>query len=85
MCGGPPPPPPPPPLPPSPPPPLPPTAPPPETEDVDTLGTDLDPKVREAQSDKATGQRKGTDELKIDLDTEVQTGSDTSDTGGLGY
>jgi len=83
MCGSPPPIPPPPPLPPSAPPPLPPTAPPPETEDVDALGTDLDPKVREAQSDKATGQRKGTDELKIDLDSELQTGTGSSDTSGL--
>jgi len=84
MCfgGGAPAPPPPPPLPPAPPPPLPPKKPLPEPTPVET---DINPKVKKAQSKKAMNpQAKGTQALKIPLNPDVNTaGAAGGATGGL--
>ena len=69
----------PPPLAPAPPPPLPPTAPLPEDDLVSD--TDINPKVRDAKSDKEGNQQsQGTRDLRIDRDPQVNTG--TNVTGG---
>ena len=81
MCGSPPSPPPPPPLPPTPPPPPTPKAAPPAP---DPIGTDVNPKAMDAKSKKSKGaQSQGTGQLKIPLDTSVQTGGASS--GGVQY
>ncbi len=65
-------PPPPPPLPPAPPPPLPPTKPLPEPTPVET---DINPKVKKAQTNKTmNAQSKGTQALKIPLKSDVNVG-----------
>ena len=72
--------PPPPPLPPPPPPPLPPVAPPPDPTPVET---EINPAVREARTKKnENAQRTGTGGLRIDLEPEVNTGTNTP-SGGL--
>ena len=78
------PPPPPPPLPPAPPPPLPPTAPT-VVPDATSVETDINPQVREAKSKKARNEMsKGTSELRIPLEGQVNTGGNAgSTTGGL--
>ena len=78
------PPPPPPPLPPAPPPPLPPTAPTP-VPDAAAVETDINPQVREAKSKKARNEMsKGTSELRIPLESQVNTGGNAgSNVGGL--
>ena len=72
----------PPPLAPPPPPPAPPTAPLPEAAPVET---DINPQVREAKSRKTRNEMsKGTAELRIPLEGEVNTsGNAGSTTGGL--
>tara|TARA_R100000458_G_scaffold55766_1_gene60031 strand:- start:423 stop:683 length:261 start_codon:yes stop_codon:yes gene_type:complete len=84
MCfgGRPPSPPPPPPLPPPPPPPAPPTAPLPEAAPVET---DINPQVREAKQKKPRNEMsRGTAELRIPLEGQVNTGGNAgSATGGL--
>ena len=75
-------PPPPPPLAPPPPPPAPPTAPLPEAAPVET---DINPQVREAKSKKARNEMsRGTAELRIPLEGQVNAGTNAgSTTGGL--
>ena len=75
-------PPPPPPLAPPPPPPAPPQAPLPEAAPVET---DINPQVREAKSKKSRNEMsKGTSELRIPLEGQVNTGGNAgSTTGGL--
>ena len=84
MCfggGGSPAPPPPPPLPPAPPPPLPPQKPLPEPTPVET---DINPKVKKAQSKKAGNpQAQGTQALKIPLNPDVNVGGAGGAAGGL--
>ena len=71
--------PPPPPLPPPPPPPLPPTAPPPDPTPVET---DINPAVRQARTKKdENAQKKGTGDLRIKLEPEVNTGTSTPSGG----
>ena len=75
-------PPPPPPLAPPPPPPAPPAAPLPQAAPVET---DINPQVREAKSKKTRNEMsKGTSELRIPLEGQVNTGGNAgSTTGGL--
>ena len=85
MClkfgGSPPSPPPPPPLAPPPPPPEPPRAPLPEPE---PLETEVNPKVRRAESKKQqSAYGKGTGSLRIKLDPSVSTGGQTGPAGGV--
>ena len=74
-------PPPPPPLAPTPPPPEPPRTPLPEPE---PLETDVNPKVRRAESKKTQNQfGQGTGSLRIKLDPQVSTGGQATPAGGL--
>ena len=73
-------PPPPPPLPPAPPPPTPPIAPLPPPDDLET---EVNPKVRRAESKKQQNQYgKGTGSLRIKLDPAVGTGGQATPAGG---
>ena len=67
---------------PPPPPPAPPAAPLPEQQAVET---DVNPQVREAKSKKARNEMsQGTKELRIPLDTDINTGgSSGANTGGM--
>ena len=71
----------PPPLAPPPPPPAAPAAPPPDPTPVET---DIDPKVRQARTRKQQNvQKTGTGGLRIKLDTGVNTGGNTTPSGGV--
>ena len=74
---------PPPPLPPAPPPPLPPTQVSP-LPDPTPVETDINPQVREAKQKKPRNEMsRGTAELRIPLEGQVNTGTAGSTTGGL--
>ena len=68
-------------LPPPPPPPLPPSAPPPDPTPVET---DINPAVQKARTRKdKNAQTKGTGALRIKLDPAVNTGGNTTPSGGV--
>ena len=77
-------PPPPPPLPPAPPPPLPPTPP---VDPPDPILKDVNTQVKRAKDDRGNKNKnqysRGTGSLRIKLNPKVNTGNDSSSTGGL--